>query len=241
MKYMGSKARFAKELLPIILKDRKPDQWYVEPFAGGMNLISKVSGNRFANDSHFYLIEMWKKLVEGWIPEEITKEQYYKVKSNKNNYSPAFVGWVGFNCSYAGKWFDAYAGTVTTKIGTTRNYQLEAIKNCVKQASELSNVVFSNKSYLDLEVPENSIIYCDPPYKGTRKYLDSIDYEEFWNWVREMSNQGHKVFVSEYTAPNDFECVWSKQTVSSISARSGSQTATQSLEKLFILIKGENK
>ena len=29
MKYMGSKARIAKEILPIILKDRKPEQCYV--------------------------------------------------------------------------------------------------------------------------------------------------------------------------------------------------------------------
>jgi len=35
MKYMGSKKRHAKELLPIILKDRQPGQWYVEPFVGG--------------------------------------------------------------------------------------------------------------------------------------------------------------------------------------------------------------
>ena len=30
MKYMGSKNRFAKYLLPIMLKDRKPNQWYVK-------------------------------------------------------------------------------------------------------------------------------------------------------------------------------------------------------------------
>lgn len=35
MKYMGSKARHAKELLPIILANRKQGQWYVEPFVGG--------------------------------------------------------------------------------------------------------------------------------------------------------------------------------------------------------------
>lgn len=29
MKYMGSKERIAKHILPIILKDRKPEQWYV--------------------------------------------------------------------------------------------------------------------------------------------------------------------------------------------------------------------
>ena len=34
MKYMGSKARFSKEILPIILKERTADQWYIEPFAG---------------------------------------------------------------------------------------------------------------------------------------------------------------------------------------------------------------
>lgn len=43
MKYMGSKARHAKELLPIILKDHTPDMWYVEPFVGGANMIDKVS------------------------------------------------------------------------------------------------------------------------------------------------------------------------------------------------------
>ena len=42
MKYMGSKTRFAKHLLPIILKDRIKGQYYVEPFAGGMNMIDKV-------------------------------------------------------------------------------------------------------------------------------------------------------------------------------------------------------
>lgn len=73
---MGSKARFTREILPIILKDRKPEQWYVEPFAGGMNAICEVQGNRIANDIHYYLIQMWRELVSGWIPKKITKEEY---------------------------------------------------------------------------------------------------------------------------------------------------------------------
>ena len=58
MKYMGSKARHAKEMLPIILKDRKEGQWYVEPFVGGCNMIDKVNGNRlesFQSVQKFYL------------------------------------------------------------------------------------------------------------------------------------------------------------------------------------------
>ena len=56
MKYMGSKNRIAKHLLPIILKDRKEGQWFVEPFVGGANMIDKVTGNRIGADLNRYLI-----------------------------------------------------------------------------------------------------------------------------------------------------------------------------------------
>ena len=36
---MGSKARIAKYILPIIIKDRKENQWYIEPFVGGDSSI----------------------------------------------------------------------------------------------------------------------------------------------------------------------------------------------------------
>ena len=52
MKYMGSKNRIAKEILPIILKDRKENQYYVEPFCGGLGTFDKVSGLRIANDKN---------------------------------------------------------------------------------------------------------------------------------------------------------------------------------------------
>ena len=45
MVYMGSKNRIAKELIPIITKDLKPNQWYVEPFVGGANMIDKIEHN----------------------------------------------------------------------------------------------------------------------------------------------------------------------------------------------------
>src|SRR6187549_3973424 len=100
MKYMGSKARIAKDILPIMLKDRKPEQYFYDLFAGGMNLIDKVDGNRTANDLNYYLIKMWKELQGGWIPKRIDKFFYDDVKKNKEDYPPYIVGWVAFNCSY---------------------------------------------------------------------------------------------------------------------------------------------
>jgi len=231
---MGSKNRIAKEILPIILKDRKEDQWYVEPMAGGMNSICEVEGNRIANDLHFNLIEMWKRLVIGWTPENIEKEAYKEIRINKNQYEPCLVGWVGFNCSYSGKWFGGFAGKTKTKIGTIRDYQAEAIKNVTKQVDKMQGVVFKNRPYYELEFPINSIIYCDPPYEGTTKYKDDFNHNDFWQWCREKTKEGHSVFISEYNAPKDFECIWKKQVSSSLSANGKIGGNKISIEKLFI-------
>jgi hypothetical protein len=44
MKYMRSKNRIAKHILPIMLAERKPWQWWVEPFVGGVNCLSEAVG-----------------------------------------------------------------------------------------------------------------------------------------------------------------------------------------------------
>ena len=72
MKYMGSKARHAKELLPIILAGRTEGQWYVEPFVGGANMIDKVDGNRIGADINEYLIEFLSALQKGCVPPQRT-------------------------------------------------------------------------------------------------------------------------------------------------------------------------
>lgn len=233
MKYMGSKARFANEILSIVLKDRRLNQWYVEPFAGGMNVICEVDGNKIANDIHYYLIQMWEKFVCGWIPEKITREEYKEVRINQSKYPAYFVGWVGFNCSYSGKWFGGFAGETKTKIGTIRDYQTEAINNVSRQIKKMKDVLFQNKSFHELQLPPKSIIYCDPPYEGTTKYANDFDYSFFWHWVRNISKQGHTIYVSEYNAPEDFICVWEKEAKSSLSANSEGGGSILSTEKLF--------
>ena len=71
MKYMGSKRRIAKYILPIILKDRKQNQYYVEPFVGGCNSIECVGGLRIGGDNNKYLISFLRQLQEGWTPPEM--------------------------------------------------------------------------------------------------------------------------------------------------------------------------
>jgi DNA adenine methylase len=77
MKYMGSKGRHAREILPLILRSRMDGQPYVEPFVGGFNVIDKVEGIRFGNDNHPYLISLFKAVQNGWEPPTSVSEQEY--------------------------------------------------------------------------------------------------------------------------------------------------------------------
>jgi len=230
MKYMGSKNRIAKYILPIILKDRKPNQWYVEPFVGGANMIDKVTGNRMGADNNKYLIELLKKLQTDWEPPYILKKDYKLIKNKPDLYEDFIVGYAGICCSYYGLWFKGYAGKTNIKEGI-RDYMKEAIKNINSQRQNLVNIKFITSSYTNLQIPENSIIYCDPPYANTTKYKDkNFNHEDFWQWCREKAQEGHKVFISEYNAPEDFICVWEKEINSSLTKNTGSK---KGIEKLF--------
>jgi DNA adenine methylase len=48
-----------------------------------------------------------------------------------------------------------------------------------------------------------------------------------------MTAKGHKVYVSEYSAPSDFKCVWEKETKSSLSANGIIGGSKLSVERLF--------
>ena len=97
MKYMGSKARHAKELLPIILQGRREGQWYVEPFVGGANMIDKVAGNRLGSDYNEYLVAMWQAVAGGWMPPaSVPEELYLEIKANRDKYPKELVAYVGF-------------------------------------------------------------------------------------------------------------------------------------------------
>lgn len=242
MKYMGSKAKYADEIIQAIFSSC--DLWgyenWVEPFLGMCNLMPKLKEYkvRWGNDINPYIIGLFHALQKDWVPPERIDEECYKVcKENaKLTFNPlldelALIGFVGVGCSYAGKWFGGYARGNDNK-GNPRNYCLESRNNLLNQISKIrdfKDVIFSNKNYYEMYIPKKSIIYCDPPYKGTTKYKNKFDHDMFWQWCDMLIKDGHKVFVSEYQAPEGWRCIWEKVVNSSLTKETGSKQATERL------------
>lgn len=231
MKYMGSKARFNKQIVNVMKTDLAHASAYVEPFVGGFNMMTAINHeHRYAADANKYVIALFKALSLGWQPPLlISKEEYNEAKNGK--FTDELTGYIGFCCSYSGKFFGGYAGVVQTKEGE-RNYIDEARRNLMKQANLLSNIKFCCDSYENLIIPSNSLIYCDPPYANTTSYsTGSFDSFAFFDWCKYQKLMGNCVYISEYNAP--FTEVWNKETKSSLSANGFSGNSKMSIERLF--------
>lgn len=231
MKYMGSKDRHSKELLSIMLPYLVESRTWVEPFVGGGNIIDKVPNHfsRLGGDVNYYLIALLKAASVGWLPpQRIGEEQYIKIKEAPFAFDAPLVGYCAFALSYGGKYFGGWR-----RDGEgNRDYVGEAYRNALNQFPKLVGCEFIRADYQDLPIPDNSVIYCDPPYKGATEYIKEFDSEKFYAWCRNKSQEGHTIFISEYCMPLDFKVVWEKNVTSSLAKDTGSK---QAIEKLFTL------
>ena len=228
MNYMGSKRRLAKYILPILLADRKDGQTWVEPFVGGGNLIDKVGGPRIGADINPWTIRALTSIRDSVseLPknaQDFTEADYKKLRTDD---SYPHKGYAGFALSYGAKWLGGWS---RNKRGS--DYVAAAYRNAVTQSEKLKGVELRCASYDELQIPAESFIYCDPPYANTTAYaVGAFDHKAFWAWCSFMGASGHTVFVSEYSAPAGFTCVFEKSLPSSLTKYTGSKTG---LEKLF--------
>ena len=112
MKYVGSKNKLSKELVPIIQSYiTNETKGYLEPFVGGANMIDKIMcNNKIGCDAHEELIHFLRYLQsDNVLPQHISEEEYNDVRLNKDNYPKWYVGFVGFCATFGAKYFGGYA------------------------------------------------------------------------------------------------------------------------------------
>ena len=228
MKYMGSKRRIALPITRIIRGIRQDGQCYVEPFVGGGNIIERLDGYRIASDINPRVIRALEDIRDNTdhLPKnnkEFTEEDYRRLRTSD---AYRYKDYAGYAFSYGGKWLGGWR-----RDSKGRDYVKEAYNSAVRQSALLKGVLFFCCSYDSLQIPEKSLIYCDPPYKGTTSYGVSFDHDKFFSWCKEMSGKGHTVLISEYEAPEGFTCIWTGEIINEFTKGSKRRLGR---EKLFI-------
>jgi DNA adenine methylase len=235
MQYLGSKRAIAKNILPIILRDRKKGQTYVEPFLGGANTFYQVDGPKIGNDINPYLIALWEGVRSGRSLRDFSysrerfnlhKERWYNNRSNSLFVTAAY----GYIPTYSGLFYDSFC--IHNAKGT--DYINQRITSIEKQINGMKDAVLYNANYYEIPIPDNSIIYADPPYKNTVQYKGSknFDSESLYDWLQVLHWLGCRVYLSEYTAPKYFTKIWEKPILSTF----GGGSNKLRIERLYTLI-----
>lgn len=246
--YMGSKNKIGKDIIEVLPSGRR----FVDLFAGGcaMTHAALASGKydcALTNDkSPVCGVDLFKMAVKG----EFDDPKYLRLVDYDEFYERRFIDpWMiaifGWNYSiyyFAGKKGEASQLiaknnitdiTTLAKFGNTRQLQclnrLRKLKDCV----DLSKVEFTNMDYKDYEFKEGDVVYCDPPYGDTKHFYnikETFDHDQFWDWVR---TRDYPIYVSEYSAPDDFVSIFEKRR-GGIQSRDGKNKTTTHTEHLFI-------
>lgn len=229
MRYQGGKSRIAQDIASAI--SVRGGDCFVSLFCGSCAVESKVQGfsRKILNDRHQYLIALLQGVQRGYeLPESITPEQYRHIREHKDD-DPTLAGFVGFGCSFGGKWFGGYARNAT---GT--NYAAQSKRSLLKDMATLQDATFVCADYRRVCIPPRAVIYADPPYNNTTGYHgDRFDSAEFWIAMRLLADTGHTVFVSEQEAPPDIQCVWERKFTRTLDRNKSNQFSVT--EKLFFL------
>jgi DNA adenine methylase len=202
---------------------------YVEPFVGGANVITRIASPlKYAADANVSLITLWKRVQEGWEPPSDVSQSEYALAKQVQDPTDPMTAFLGFGCSFAGKWFGGFARS------DDRNYATNARNSIANKAAGLSGVRMWAADYRRIPYVEGAVVYCDPPYQGTTPYgaVGDFDTSEFWDFVRALAHEGYLPLVSEYAAPADFAVAWEIET--KLDIRNGAGVKEGRVERLFI-------
>ena len=211
---MGGKYRQSRGIVECIRPYAESGFTYVEPFCGGMWSAARVCrdlhpGRVILNDVNRPLMLLWRRVLDegvDWLPTDMDEieanYQYYKHDAPDDDPMKA---WYGTACSFGGKWFG----------GVARSHDETDFKPQARSTARKADALrpyhpeLSCGSYKELPVPDGSVVYCDPPYEGRTKahYFESFDYDEFWQWVRDLSTRC-TVFTSCFEPPEGFREVY---------------------------------
>lgn len=205
--YKGSKNAIANK----IVFSLPNAEVFIDAFGGG-GAITQAACLSWKFDKVIYnelnplTFQYFKRAMDGDIPDKkhfVSRAEFLE----KKDYDP----FVKYLWSFANNGRDYIYGKEIERTkreafenansNKVRLQHIEALQRLQRfRESILCNLEIKNGSYDELEVPDNSIVYCDIPYKGTNRYDFAFDHEKFYDWA---CSQKVPVFISEYEMPID--------------------------------------
>lgn len=233
MRYLGGKAKIAKEIVSVIQTRKSNRTLCVEPFMGGCNVtphLAQIFETVLAYDERLDMVLLRQALAEGWDPPASVSEAEYQAL--KRAEPSALRGFVGQACAFGGKWWGGYARNKRNKRGD--DFAGAARRAVTRETKLMPNVIFEHGDFMyDVPLRGDAVLYCDPPYARTTGYSQGgFDHGRFWRRIRQWVNAGALAFVSEQIAPEDFVPIWKKLKTKGLRAANGVHEALS--ECLFV-------
>lgn len=195
MRYHGGKSKIARQLASMVNAVRcgRP---VLDAFCGGLATACAFGEPIWCNDRHPGLIELYRQVQRGDMTAcaDLGPDEYAMSRGLPDS-SPR-KAFVGFGCSYGGRWFAGPARGVDR--GRQRNYAREARDALARKMRALRGAAFTCADFFDLEPRADVVLYADPPYAGTTGYQWAWDAAAFERRICEWMSVTD-VFVSEYT------------------------------------------
>lgn len=233
MQYNGGKKKIAKYIAEIVNKNNPQVYW--EPFCGMASVGLLVTApTKIFSDADQAIVSVLQACQEGYeFPTSLSEEEYRAAKLLPP--TNPIHGFAKYGCSFGGKPWGGYA-----RNSSKRDYTNEAFKKLKDLKDRFAGSGLAVFQFSCIQVtqetqpPENcDTIYLDPPYAGTARVGAGIPMQDwFWSWAENLA-KNHNVFVSEYNAPDNWECVFEHKT-SGMRNTTGREKPT---EKLFVLKK----
>ena len=212
IKWSGSKRSQAFEIVNKIPKHNK----YFEPFLGGGSIMYALNpSNAICSDICEPLIKLWDVIKKDPIGladyyreqwgrmQEEGYQVYYEIRDEFNSsFSPYNLLFLSRTCVNGLIRFNSDGQFNNSLHYSRKGINPETLRKIILDwSSRIQTVTFKACDYKEAtkEAGDGDFIYLDPPYfntKGRYYSLSTIDFDEFFDYLKELNNRGVKWALS---------------------------------------------
>ena len=215
--YQGSKNRLAEH----IIAELPPAKYFVDLFTGGgaVTHCAMLSNkfDKFIMNDYLGTTKMFENAMHGvyrYSYDLVKREEFFdNYKTNlfiRYCWSFSCIGrtyvWSKAKENYCYKHYnDVLCKKLKNQYIKAPICKINRVNELYKLNKFLSRTQFLQRDFENVEIPKNSVVYCDPPYGNTRldgynikgcSKMNEYNFQRFTNFL--LKNQGKQIYISEY-------------------------------------------